>query len=73
MKPIPMSEQKTFEERLKELEGIIGQIESGQLPLNDLVNVHQRGKVLLDSLESELKSAQALIEIAQTDGSSDTL
>ena len=67
-----MSDHTTFEERLKELETIIGQIESGHLPLKDLVSVHQRGKVLLDGLEAELKNAQSQIEIAQAESTEPT-
>lgn len=58
-----MSDTATFEERLKELESIITTIEAGTLPLKDLVAVHQRGKILLDSLEAELKQAEQHIEV----------
>ena len=61
----------SFEEKLKELETIITNIESGALPLKDLVSVHQRGKVLLESLETELNSAQQLIETAQITNTED--
>ena len=61
-----MSNAASFEEKLIELESILLQLESGNLPLKDLVSIHQRGKKLLGDLDNELKNAEQSIETIQT-------
>lgn len=60
-----MSKTPTFEDNLAELESLITQLESGSLPLNDLVARHQRGKKLLSDLDLELKNAEQSLETIQ--------
>lgn len=61
-----MKKTPSFEEKMAELEAILLQLESGNLPLNDLVSIHQRGKQLLADLDMELKTAEQKIETIQT-------
>ncbi len=71
MKTDPSTESPTsppsFEKAIAELEGIIQTLESGQLPLQDVINAYQRGRHLAAICQSHLREAQLQIEhIAQT-------
>lgn len=57
-----MSDAPSFENKLTELESILQQLESGNLPLKDLVSIHKRGKNLLELLDTELKQAEQTLE-----------
>jgi exodeoxyribonuclease VII small subunit len=52
----------TFEEALKELEEIVSKLESGDISLEDSIEVYTRGTWLKRHCEEKLKSAQAKIE-----------
>lgn len=41
-----MSSEKTFEESLKELESIVKLLEEGEVPLNDMVSLYEKGAKL---------------------------
>lgn len=47
-----------FGEALSELEGIVGQLESGQLELEDSLDRYERGVALLKALQVRLGDAQ---------------
>ena len=51
-----------FEDALKELEGIVRNLESAQIPLEDSINAYERGIALKKHCEAKLKDAQAKIE-----------
>lgn len=51
-------ESLAFGEALRELEGIVGQLESGQLELEDSLDRYERGVSLLKALQARLAEAQ---------------
>ena len=46
--------EKTFEEKMAELEELIARLESGSVPLEEMVSLHERGMALYDSCAKEL-------------------
>ena len=55
-------EQLSFEAALAELEQIVRTLEQGQAPLDESIELYQRGDRLKRHCEARLKSAQARIE-----------
>lgn len=51
----------TFEEAIGELEGIIGKIESGSMPLDQSIEYFQRGTELIKYCDSILDSYEKTI------------
>lgn len=52
----------SFEEALGELETIVGQLESGQAPLEQSISSYERGVTLRKHCEQKLSDAQEKIE-----------
>lgn len=52
----------SFEEALKELEAIVGKLESGEAPLQESIDIYERGEALKKRCEELLKQAEARIE-----------
>ena len=52
----------SFEAALAELEGIVRNLEQGSAPLDQSIELYQRGDALKRHCEARLKSAQARIE-----------
>ena len=48
----------TYEAALSELESLVGQLESGQMPLDQLLTGYQRGAVLLAFCRDKLKAVE---------------
>ena len=46
--------EKTFEEKMTELEELITKLESGSVPLEEMVTLHERGMALYESCAGEL-------------------
>jgi exodeoxyribonuclease VII small subunit len=64
-----MSAEKTpdiakmsFEAALKELEAIVSKLESGEAPLQESIEIYERGEALKKRCEELLKLAEARIE-----------
>jgi exodeoxyribonuclease VII small subunit len=55
-------EQPSFEEALAKLESIVESMESGEVPLSDLIARFEQGTKLLQVCESRLKEAELRIE-----------
>jgi exodeoxyribonuclease VII small subunit len=55
-------EQMSFEAALAELEQIVRSLEQGQAPLDESIELYQRGDRLKRHCEARLKAAQARIE-----------
>lgn len=55
-------ETLSFEEALAELEGIVGSLESGKIPLEDSIAAYERGTALKQHCAAKLNEAQAKIE-----------
>lgn len=52
----------SFEDALKELESIVRTLEQGAAPLDQSIELYQRGDALKRHCEARLKAAQARIE-----------
>ena len=52
----------SFEDALKALEEIVGRLESGDISLEESIDVYTRGTLLKRHCEDKLKDAQAKIE-----------
>ena len=51
-----------FEQAIKELTGIVGKIEQGQIPLQDSLQQYERGMALIKHCRAILKKAEQRIE-----------
>ena len=52
----------TFEQALAELERIVGQLESGQAPLEQSIELYERGAKLKAHCEARLEAARLKVE-----------
>ncbi len=52
----------SFEDALKELEGIVSRLETGDAALDESIALYTRGEALRTQCEKRLKDAQARIE-----------
>ena len=52
----------SFEDALKQLEAIVRQLESGDVPLDESISLYARGDALKRRCEERLKAAQARID-----------
>jgi exodeoxyribonuclease VII small subunit len=59
MKPVA---EMSFEEALRELEAVVGQLESGNVDLDKAITAYERGADLKKHCEAKLAQAQARIE-----------
>ena len=57
----------TFEEALKSLEEIVGQLDSGEIDLDKAVEAYERGTNLKIHCEKKLKEAQLRVEKIEVD------
>lgn len=51
-------EQMTFEKAMKELEAVVGQLERGDVALDQSIALYERGAALKKRCEDELKRAE---------------
>ena len=59
--------EKTFEEKMGELEELIGKLESGSVPLEEMVALHERGMALYDSCAKDLAAFEKRLKAPETD------
>lgn len=59
MKPVA---ELSFEEALRELEQVVGRLESGNANLDESISIYERGAELKKHCELKLAQAQARIE-----------
>ena len=52
----------TFEAALKELEGIVGRLERGDVELEESINIYERGEALKQHCDRLLRQAEAKVE-----------
>jgi exodeoxyribonuclease VII small subunit len=55
----------TYEAALQELEGLISSLESGQLPLDQLLAGYQRGAQLLAFCKTKLEAVETQIKVLE--------
>ena len=53
----------TYEAALQELEGLVGRLESGEMPLDQLLSGYQRGAELLKYCRDKLEAVENQIKI----------
>ncbi|MCB5186341.1 exodeoxyribonuclease VII small subunit [Methylobacillus gramineus] len=58
-----MFDTLSFEEAMAELESIVGQIESGQLPLEQSLTAYKRGSELLQHCQKSLADVEQQVRI----------
>ncbi|AYE38529.1 exodeoxyribonuclease VII small subunit [Companilactobacillus zhachilii] len=64
-----MAEKKTFEENLADLEAIVSNLESGNVPLEEAMEKFKKGVTLSKELEKTLSDAEATVtKIMTKDG-----
>ena len=56
------TKEQSFEDALKDLEGIIENLETGEVPLSDLVEQYEQGTKLLKVCHERLNEAELKIE-----------
>jgi exodeoxyribonuclease VII small subunit len=56
---------ESYEAGLKELEGLVAQMESGQLPLAQLLQTYQRGAFLLSHCRAQLQAVEEQIKVLE--------
>ena len=59
----PPKPPKSFEDALRELEALAARMETGDLPLEELVAAHARGVELIAFCREKLNAAKAQIQI----------
>ena len=59
--------EKTFEEKLGELEELISKLESGSVPLEEMVTLHERGMALYDSCAKDLAAFEKRLKAPEAD------
>ena len=63
----PKIETLSFEDALKQLEEIVRSLETGTAPLDESIELYQRGDRLKRHCEARLKAAQARIDQISVD------
>lgn len=61
------SAELSFEQALRELERIVGQLESGEVPLDHAISLYEQGDALRKLCQARLDAAQARIEQVRAD------
>lgn len=63
MSQVPFNTPASYEAALEELDQLVGLIESGQLPLEQLLTGYQRGAQLLQFCRDKLQAVEHQIKI----------
>lgn len=59
----------SFEDAMTELDRVVARLESGDVPLEDSIDLYTRGTALKAHCEEKLKAAEARVEKITTDSS----
>ena len=60
--------EMSFEEAMKELETVVGQLERGDVALDDSIKLYERGAALKARCEAKLKEAEEKVAKITLDG-----
>ena len=71
--PYTMKKEKPFEEILEQLEGVVRDLESNELPLNEALKRFEEGVSLSREGSSRLEDAERRIEEILSDGTTKPL
>ena len=58
----PDISEMSFEDALRALEGVVRRLESGEVPLDESIDLYERGEKLRGHCQARLDAAQARIE-----------
>lgn len=61
-------EELSFEEAMQELESVVGQLERGDVPLDQSISLYERGAKLKARCEAKLKEAEEKVAAITLDG-----
>lgn len=61
-------EKMSFEEAMSELEKVVGQLESGDVPLEASITLYERGAALKTHCQKKLAEAEEKVAQITTDG-----
>lgn len=50
--------EKSFEEKMNELDEVVNKISAGNLSLDETMKLYEKGKILIEELSAELKKAE---------------
>ena len=64
----PVTEM-SFEEAMRELEQVVGQLERGEVPLEQSIQLYERGALLKARCEEKLKEAEEKVAAITLDAS----
>ena len=56
----------SYEAAVQELEQLVARMESGQMPLADMLQSYQRGAFLLEHCRSQLQAVESQIQMLET-------
>ncbi|MFK7802260.1 MAG: exodeoxyribonuclease VII small subunit [Anaerolineae bacterium] len=62
------TEEITFEDALRELEGSVSKLEEGNLSLEESLKIYERGRALSDFCQQYLEKAELRVEHLTEDG-----
>ena len=63
--PTPPALPATYEIALQELEALVASLESGQLPLDQLLTGYQRGAQLLSFCKAKLEAVETQVKVLE--------
>jgi exodeoxyribonuclease VII small subunit len=55
----------TYEQALAELEGLVQRMETGQMPLEQMLDSYKRGAVLLEQCRSQLAAVEQQVKVLE--------
>jgi exodeoxyribonuclease VII small subunit len=58
----------SFEDAMRELESVVGKLEAGEVPLEESIDLYQRGARLKAHCEARLKAAEEKVAMITQDG-----
>ncbi|MAS95263.1 MAG: exodeoxyribonuclease VII small subunit [Verrucomicrobiales bacterium] len=71
--PAPVDSDLAFEEALSQLESLVQEMESDQVPLEELIENYEKGSRLYQVCEKRLDEAQGRIEIIRKNRNGETV